>query len=127
MVCVCRTSQSNILAKKFFITHMGISCTKCRNPPLLLWAISIKQARDKSAVQMSSFKMCFMARAISTQGCKLIEPGSGLYFSGSHKLSDRPFCVCATTLKSSVCSEITKHFLYKCHGLFDNSPVMTTV
>ena len=53
---------------------------------------------------------------IPTQGCKLIEPGSGLHFSGSCKLSDWPFCVCATALKSSVCSEITKHFWYKCHS-----------
>ena len=58
---------------------------------------------------------------------KLIEPGSGLHFCGSHKLSDWSFCVYANKLKSSVCSEITKHFLYKCHRLFDNSPVMTTV
>ena len=32
---LCRTSQSNILAKKFVITQMGISYTKCRNLPLL--------------------------------------------------------------------------------------------
>ena len=50
---LCRTSQSNILAITFFITHMGISCTKCRNPPLLRWAISIKQARGESATQIS--------------------------------------------------------------------------
>ena len=32
---LCRTSQSNILAKTFVVTQMGISYTKCRNPPLL--------------------------------------------------------------------------------------------
>jgi len=47
--------------------------------------------------------------------------------TGSYTFSDWPFCVCATNLKSSMCSEITKQFSYKCHGLFDNSPVITTV
>ena len=36
---------------------------------------------------------------LSTEGCKQIEPGSGLHFFGSYKLSDWPFCVCATNLK----------------------------
>ena len=62
-VWLCRTSQSNMLAKKFFITHMGISCTKCWNPPLLSQTISIKQARGESETHISSFKMCLMARA----------------------------------------------------------------
>ena len=63
MLCLCRISQSNILAKKFVITQMGISYTKCRNPLLLPYAIRIKQARGESATQISSFKMCLMARA----------------------------------------------------------------
>ena len=28
---------------------------------------------------------------------------------------------------SAYARHITKHFWYKCHGLFDNSPVMTSV
>ena len=75
---------------------------------------------------MSSLKMCLMSiEHINNINPRLIEPGSGLHFSGSYKLSDWPFCV--TNLKSSMCSEITKPFWYKCHGLFDNSPIMTTV
>ena len=30
-------------------------------------------------------------------------------------------------VKSSMSSQTTKHFRYKCHGLFVNSPVMITV
>ena len=63
MLCLCRTSQSNILAKKCVITQMGIGYTKCKNPPFLTLSISIKQARGEIATQISSFKMCLMARA----------------------------------------------------------------
>ena len=34
---------------------------------------------------------------------------------------------CAITVKSSMSSETTKHFRYKCHELFVNFPVMITV
>ena len=30
--CLCRTSQSHLLAKEFVITQMGSNYTKCRNP-----------------------------------------------------------------------------------------------
>ena len=63
MLCLYRTSKSSMLAKKFVIIQMGISYTKCRNPPLQAYAISIKQARGESAIQMSSFTICLMARA----------------------------------------------------------------
>ena len=34
--------------------------------------------------------------------------------------------VSAINVKSSMCSESTKHFWQKCHGLFVNSPVVIT-
>ena len=52
---------------------------------------------------------------------------SRLHSSGRYKLSDWHFCACAINVKSSMCSETTKHVWYRCHGLFVNSPVMTTV
>ena len=70
-------------------------------------------------------KCALWLEPINNINTKLIEPGSGLHCFGSYKLSDWPFC--ATNLKSSMCSEITKPFWYKYHGLFDNSPVITTV
>ena len=48
-------------------------------------------------------------------------------FFRCYKLSDWHFCACAINVKSSMCSETTKHFWYKCHWLFVNSPMMTTV
>ena len=50
-----------------------------------------------------------------------------LTFSGRYKSTDWRFCACAINIKSSMCSEPTKHFWCKCHGLFVNSPVMVTV
>jgi len=38
-----------------------------------------------------------------------------------------PIDPCAINVKSSICSETTKYFLYKCHELFVNSHVMITV
>ena len=52
---------------------------------------------------------------------------SRLHFSGRYKRSDWRFCACAINVKSSMCSEPTKHFWYKCHVLFVNSSVMNTV
>ena len=37
------------------------------------------------------------------------------------------YCAWATLVPSSTCSKTTKHFRYKCHGLFGNSPVVITV
>ena len=39
---------------------------------------------------------------------------------------DLCFCACAINVKSSMCSETSKHFRYNCHGLFVNSHVMFT-
>ena len=50
---------------------------------------------------------------------------SRLHFFGRKKRSYLRFCACAINVKSS--SEATKHFRYKCHELFVNSPVMITV
>ena len=44
-----------------------------------------------------------------------------------YKRSDWRLCACAINVKSSMSSETTKHFRYKCHGLFVNSPMMITV
>ena len=59
--------------------------------------------------------------------CSYVSCAVVLTFSGCYQLSDLHLCACAINVKSSMCSETTKHFLYKCHGLFVNSPVMTTV
>ena len=43
---------------------------------------------------------------------------SRLHFPDRYKPSDWRFCACAINVKSSICSETTKHFWYKCRGLF---------
>ena len=48
-------------------------------------------------------------------------PAVALTFFRSLK---RPFCACAINVKSSMSSETTKHYRYKCHELFINFPVM---
>ena len=48
-------------------------------------------------------------------------------FSDCYKLFDWRFCACTINVTSSMCSEMTKHVLYKCHGLSVNSPVVITV
>ena len=48
-------------------------------------------------------------------------------FSGCYKLSDWRFFARAGYVQSSICSETTKYFWHKCHGLFVNPPVMITV
>ena len=72
-------------------------------------------------------KCAWWLEPINNINTRLIQPRSGSHLLGSYTLSDWPFCVCRTPSKSSMCSEITKHFWHKCHGLFDNSPVMATV
>ncbi len=52
---------------------------------------------------------------------------SRLRFSGRYNLSNLRFCACAINVTSSICSETTKYFLFKCRGLFVNSSVMITV
>ena len=52
---------------------------------------------------------------------------SRIHVSVHFKLSDWRFWACAINVKSSVSSETAKYFWYKCHGLFINSPVMTTM
>ena len=60
------------------------------------------------------------------QWLRIVETVSRLHFSSRYKLSDWCFCASAIKIKSSMCSEPSKHFLYKCHGLFVNSPVKIT-
>ena len=68
---LCKTSQSNILVNKFVITQMGISYTKCRNPPLLPYAISIKQARGESAKQFHHLQCGWSLEPINNVNTRL--------------------------------------------------------
>ena len=43
------------------------------------------------------------------------------------KPAESPDCLLGVVIKSSISSETTKHFRYKCHELFVKSPVMITV
>ena len=124
---LCRTSQSYILAKKFVITQMGICYTKCRNLPLLSQAMSIKQAREvKHKFHNLKCALWLEPTNINTR-MQTDRAWQRLHFSDRYKLSDWRFCACAVNVKSSMCSETTKYFWYKCHELFVNSPVMITV
>ena len=127
MLCLCRTTIQHC-GKEICHQSNRIMLHKVQESAASAVGDKHQAGEGWSATQMSSSKMCLMAiEPINNINTRLIEPSSGWHFSGSYKLSDWPFCVRATNLKSSVCSEITKHFWYKCHGLFDNSPVMTTV
>ena len=82
--CLCRTSQSHLLAKKFVITEMGSNYTKWGNPLVPRKAISIHQG-DQAAIQgvTGQTKINNLLYAyISIQGCKMTEPGMvNIYWS----------------------------------------------
>ena len=77
--------------------------------------------RDPSNLQLYAWRVSGYSVDVASH--------SRLHFSDRYKLSD--WRVCARmhdkNIKSSMCSETTKHFWYKCHGLFGNSPVMIIV
>ena len=76
--CLCRTSQSHFLAKKFIIAEMGSNYTTCRRrykyPPGRP-GCNPRGDRANKKLQPTMRLMAIVPINISTQGCKMTEPG----------------------------------------------------
>ena len=104
----------------------GSDCVVCvwRNSYLCSKAFYLGRA----ALQSHSLSHSVTCAVISHSVCRVLRAcdlvclsstaGVALTFSGRYKRSDWRFCACAINVKSSMCSETTKNFPYKCHGLF---------
>jgi len=72
--------------------------------------------------QTASMRRLATGEESSRRGFRDAEDGVALIFRSGWR-----FCACAINVKSSMCSETTKHFRYKCHEPFVKFPVMITV